>query len=106
MNDTLWSNGKFRVHYISRLKGIQREPFDLLIEQLPIREGLGIEYKIDDSYIVVAFVKPNKDGLCNYESVGTRIEDTCETWEDITTFRKAVKFAMNEISKCWEEEYE
>ena len=106
MSNALWSEGRFRVHQISRLKGIKKDPFDLIVEKVPIKEGLGIEYKIDDSYIVIAFVKPNKDGLCDYESVGTRIEDTCETWEDITTFRKAVKFAMNEISKCWEEEYE
>lgn len=102
----LWSEGKFRVNQISKLKGIQKEPFNLLVEKVPIKEGLGIEYKIDDSYIVIAFVKPNKDGMCDYESVGTRIENTCETWDDVVIFRKALKFAMEEILKYVEEEYE
>lgn len=106
MDSVLWSEGKFRVNLISKLKGINRDPFELVFEKVPIKEGLGIECKVDDSYMVIAFVEPNSDGLCNYESVGTRIEDTCETWEDITTFRKAIKFAIDEISKCWKEEYE
>lgn len=103
MNCELWNKGKFRVCPISRVKGIQTEPFDLIVEKVPIIEGLGIEYRINDSYIVIAFVKPNKEGLCSYESIGTRIEDYCKTWKDILIFREALNFAINKITNLWKE---
>lgn len=107
MGRELWSDGKFRVHTITRLVGIEDNPLNLVTKEVNIKEGLGIEYRLDDGhYYVVAFVKPDKDGYCSYNSIGTRIESSCKDWEDIIAFRKALKFAINEIYKSLEDDYE
>ena len=102
----MWSKGNIRVHPITTIEGIQEHPFKIITRQRDVLEGLGIEYKIDDSYIVIAFVKPDKDGICSYESIGTRIEDYCETWEDILVFREALNFAIKTIKDSWREQHE
>ena len=105
----LWSKGDFRVHTISRLVGIQENPFNLVVAEVPITEGLGIEHKVGESqdghpvYCVMAFMRPDKDGGCHYESVDSRIEEYCQTWDDILSFREALRFAELEIGKAFEE---
>ena len=60
---TLVDGKYFRVHNISKIKGVDSDPYDLKVETLPIAEGLAIEKRGKDfegkkNYYVVAFVKP------------------------------------------------
>ena len=104
MGREIWSKGKFRVHTISRLVGIYESPFNLATKDVPIEEGLGIESMCDDEghYVVIAFVRPNKDGVCSYDSVGDRIEEYCPTWGDTLLFREAFRLASEAIGSALE----
>ena len=91
---------QFRVFPITTIDGIR-----------PITEGLAIECQCfdkdgyDNSYVVIAFVRPDKDGDCSYESVGDRIEEYCPTWEDVQIFRMCLDIAKKEIKETWEGKY-
>lgn len=80
-------------------------------ETIDVMDGLAIEYNCSkdtedkDHYIVIAFVTPDKDGVCSYESVGDRIEKYCSTWEDVQIFRLCLKIAMEEIEKAWRKKH-
>ena len=75
-----------------------------------VRDGLTIEYNCSkdtedkDNYIVIAFIRPDEDGVCSYEPVGDRIEKYCSTWEDVQIFRMCLDVAKKEIKKAIEEE--
>ena len=95
MNKTIASYGRFRVYPITTLDSLK-----------DLSKGAEIEYQCaDDSYVVIAFVTPDKDGYCSYESVGSRIETYCTTWEDIEKFRYCLKIAYSEVTKAWREEH-
>ena len=106
MKVELWKRNKFRVCPIVKVVDVNhyKDSFELVTKQLDYKDGLAVECLLDDkSYYVIAFVRPNKDGVCSYESVGDRIEESCNDWNDTLMFREALKFAFENISSCWRE---
>ena len=102
--DTLWQEGDIRVCRISTmLTGIDPVTHNPVVDLLPPSCGLGIEHACGDGHwYVIAFVRPCRDGGCNYESIGTRIEDSCHTWGDVKSFRRALAFAMQVVGMARE----
>ena len=70
----------------------------LIAATIPIDEGIAIEKKVskegeEDNYIVLAYVKPDKDGDASVELVGTRLFDEVSV-EEYLTVRALTKAAF------------
>ena len=96
--------GKIRLHTISRLTGLDAKTGEIITEQRPIREGLGIEYNYDDEnhYIVIAFIQPYIDDYkIILDMIGDRILDIptseFDNFKELT--RKGIELVKNSQDK-------
>lgn len=90
----------FRVYPITKIVEItENSP---ITETRPISSGLGIERKQNDSYYVVAFVKPSSNGGVELQNVGFRpvelIDESIsieDFWEMMQEYKNCIDFAAD-----------
>ena len=99
----LYKTQNFRVAPITSLK-INEDLTNLDIKNAaqyfvtnPVTDGVAIECKENDHWLVLAFVYPEEDNTFSYKSVNTRIEDYCYNWTRVLEFRACLAAAYDII---------